>query len=66
MSNKTVKVSLTLNQFNRVRFAISERIQEIIYENDDKIPNFKHYSYSEYQCLKRIYNNCKHFRHGRK
>ena len=57
MSNKTVKDSLTLNQFNRVRFAIIERIQEIIYENDDKIPNSKHYSYSEYQCLKRIYNN---------
>ena len=59
MSNKTVKVSLTLNQLNRVRFAISERIQEIIYENDDKIPNSKHYYYSEYQCLKRIYNNFK-------
>ena len=59
MSNKTVKVSLTLNQLKKVIFSISERIQEIIYENDDKIPNSKHYLYSEYQCLKRVYSNLK-------
>ena len=44
-SNKTVKVSLTLNQLKKLIFSISERIQEIIYENDDDIPNSKHYYY---------------------
>jgi len=59
MSNKTVKVSLTFNQLEKVIFAISERMQEIIYENDEKIPNSKHYLYSEYECLKRVYSNLK-------
>ena len=58
-SNKTVKVSLTLNQLKKVIFSISERIQEIIFENDDVIPNSKHYLYSEYQCLKRVQKKLK-------
>tara|TARA_R100001443_G_scaffold65003_1_gene74350 strand:- start:28 stop:294 length:267 start_codon:yes stop_codon:yes gene_type:complete len=59
ISNKTVKISLTLNQFNKVRFAISERLQTILFENDDKLPQSKDYLYSEYQCLKRVYSNFK-------
>ena len=59
MSNKTVKVSFTLNQINRVCFAVNERIQEIIYESNEKPPHSKHYLYLEYQCLKRVYSNLK-------
>tara|TARA_E500000081_G_C6139976_1_gene359734 strand:- start:2194 stop:2388 length:195 start_codon:yes stop_codon:yes gene_type:complete len=59
MTDKTVKVTLTLNQFNKVRFAISERLQTILFENDDKVPQLKDYLYSEYQCLKRVYSNFK-------
>ena len=54
-----LKVSLTFNQLEKVIFAISERIQEIIYESNEKAPHSKHYLYSEYQCLKRVYDKFK-------